>query len=231
MPYDEGLRIIEGKEYFYTTKIHLGILNYYMQDAPNIQKQIGEMKRPEHKNLIKLAEDYHNIVCTDGSPCIIFEKKLPPIKVAVDVIGGMAYYRSDVSLATGGVLLNIWMPRANEKMYFRTGLLYSKYEYINEYNRNTEHFNLYKIPIMAEYIYPKSIIRPKFAYGLNYYIIKDGGYSGFGQMVACMGGLNIWLHKSMSISLEYNIDFDPGFLFFPKQLISHSFLGGLHFRF
>jgi hypothetical protein len=50
------------------------------------------------------------------------------------------YFRTSESSFTGGVLLNFWMPRANEKMYFRTGLLYSKYEEIIEDGyENAEH--------------------------------------------------------------------------------------------
>ena len=188
IPYEEGIRETDGKQLFYNTKKHFGILNYYMQDAPEMGKQISKMKKPKHDNLVKLAENYHYAVCTDGSSCIVFEKKLPLIKAAMDGTGGMEYRHTGESSFIGGVLLNLWLPRANEKLYFRTGVLYSRYEKtIEDDYVNLEHFKkpIYKIPLMFEYIYPKSVIRPKAAYGWSVY--TTGGFAGF--TVTCMGGV------------------------------------------
>ncbi len=226
MTHEEGVQEKNGRTYFYSTKNHLGVLNYYMQDAPSVKTQIGNMKKPQHDNLIMLAKNYHHAVCADGDPCIVFEKKQPLTKVAIDVAGGMVYYRDSESSFTGGVLLNFWMPRVNEKVYFRTGLLYSKYKYEDE-DENPEHLKIavYKIPLMLEYIYPKSIIRPKAAYGLSIYN-KMGSHS-----VTCMGGFNIWLSNSISLSLEYDIDFEAKYAFLPGTFFSQSFLCGFQFRF
>ena len=239
MPYEESIQKIDGKQYFYTTKAHFGILNYYMQDAPEIvQNRIGKLKQPEHKNLIKLAKEYHYAVCTNGEQCIIFEKKLPLVKVAVDVAGGMEYFRTDISSFTGGVLLNFWMPRTNEKLYFRTGLLYSKYKDTYK-DMSQEHLKIYKIPLMIEYIYPKSVIRPKFAYGTIFCLIDkaqlryryDLIYTGL-SLTKCMGGFNIQMNDHLSLSLEYHADFaHPAFGLIPRQFFSQSFLGGINFRF
>ena len=236
IPYEESIREVRGKRLFYKTKDHLWILNQYMQDAPEVQKQIGKIQQPKHNNLVNLAEKYHYAVCTDGESCIIFEKKLPLIKVVMDVVGGMEYRHTGESSFTGGVLLNLWMPRANEKVYFRTGLLYSKYEKTTEdvyVNFEQSLVPSYKIPLMFEYIYPKSVIRPKAAYGWSLYYTE--GYSCLsGYSVTCMGGVNVQLGSSASLSLEYNIDFlpkTPPLAFVPKRFFSHSFMGGFHFKF
>jgi len=76
MPYEEEIRSFGDKRYFYESKKHVGILGYFMQDAPSLRGRINKMKKPEHKNLVKLAEDYHNIVCKDEK-CVIYEKKVP----------------------------------------------------------------------------------------------------------------------------------------------------------
>ena len=34
-----------------------------MQDTPGFQSRIQSIDKTDHKELIKLAEDYHNIVC------------------------------------------------------------------------------------------------------------------------------------------------------------------------
>ncbi|WP_016775860.1 hypothetical protein [Anaerophaga thermohalophila] len=63
IPYEEGIKYIDDKQVFYESKKHIGLLNYFMQDAPEFQSRIQSLKKPEHQTLIKLAEDYHNAVC------------------------------------------------------------------------------------------------------------------------------------------------------------------------
>ena len=222
LPYEETIRITEdGKQFLYKSNTHIGLLSYYMQDAPGMQRQINDMGEPEHESLIQLAKNYHYAVCTDGSPCLVFEKKLPAIMIAVDVLGGMTGYREGGTSFAGGILLNMWMPRANEKLYFRTGLLYSRYREPDQYvNPKQERESMYKIPLMVEYIYPKSIIRPKIAYGM----MLPGA-------PAVMGGVNIRITSLINLSLEYNADFEPAWFLIPGALFSHSVLGGLHLRF
>jgi len=225
IPYEEGTRQINGVQTSYRTLEHLRVLNRYMFDAPVVQNQINNMKKTEHKGLIKLAENYHHAVCEAGEPCIVFERK-QPIKISVNVESGMAYNYSGKSSFTGGVLLDFWMPRINEKLYLRTGLFYVKVNFIDDYENYAfdESSSIYKIPLMFEYVYPKSLIRPKIAYGPNFLINR-------GVTMSCMGGLNISLGASLGISLEYHADFENGVFFLPAKYIFHSFLGGLYYRF
>ncbi len=72
--------IHNDKMYQYESTLHIGILNYYMQDVPKLKSRIEDMKKPKHNTLINLAKDYHNAVCKDES-CIIYQKKVPLIKV------------------------------------------------------------------------------------------------------------------------------------------------------
>ena len=235
LPYKEGYDIIDGKQSFYSTNTHKKILYSYMLDAPEVQKPINLMTKPEHRDLIKLAEDYHRAVCTDDSPCMVFAKKQPLIKLDMDVVGGMTYFFKDwdgmvfkdISAFTGGVLLNFWMPRRNEKIYLRTGLLFAKLDASLFESDNNDLKMTYKFPFMLEYIYPKSVINPKIAYGTNLYL-RTGSTP---QMSAtCMGGFNIRLSNFIRLSFEYNIDF-ASLVIIPVFPVSHSFLGGLQFRF
>ena len=146
----------------------------------------------------------------------------------MDIAGGVADYRTVTSSFTGGVLLNFWMPRANEKLYLRTGLLYSKYEDVEdaEDQKHTK-ISICKIPLMVEYIYPKLMIRPKVAYGIGLHL---GGINFFS--VTAMGGFNIQLSKSLSLTMEYSADFEQGALnILPGTFVYHSFLGGIQFKF
>ena len=231
LPYKEGYDVINGKQSFYATKTHMKILYSYMHDAPELQKSINEMMKPEHRELIKLAEDYHRAVCTDDSPCIVFEKKQPLVKLAADVLGGMTFFPKefDVSAFSSGVLLNFWIPRRNEKFYLRTGLLFTKCDVRTENLR----VNMYKFPFMLEYIYPKSVISPKIAYGYSFYYLDDNFADPMSISATCMGGFNIRLSDYIRLSFEYNIDFVTKDVIFilPERFLSHSFLGGLQIRF
>jgi hypothetical protein len=220
IPYDEGIKYVDHTPYFYNTTRHIGLLNYYMQDAPDFQSRIAKIGKPEHVNLIKLAKDYHNLVCKERA-CIVYEKKIPLLKFNIEVAGGVVNYRKTDNTDNknhfqAGVLMNFWMPRINEKLYFRTGLLYSTLE-VNEIKES-----LYKIPIQIEYMYPRGIVRPTMALGVNI-------YSPIYQSLAMMGGINIQVHKSISLGIKYNADFNPSKYVFliPKSFLSQSILFGV----
>ena len=70
--------------------------------------KIAGIKKPEHHNLIKLAKDYHNLVC-DDEKCIIYEKKRPLSSINPELVGGIIRYNdfSDV----------------DKNYYFQTGLI------------------------------------------------------------------------------------------------------------
>ena len=86
---------------------------------------------------------------------------------------------------------------------------------------------------MVEYIYPKSVIRPKAAYGLGLFWVNNRFSEHFGgTSLSFMGGLNINISQFVSCSLEYNIDFDPsGVPLIPGRFLSQAFLGGINIKF
>lgn len=219
LPYQEGVKDVGDKIVYFETKKHIGILNYYLQDAPNFQSRIAQTRKPEHRSLIKLAEDYHNKVCKD-STCIIYVKKTPWIKVNVEIVGGILKYqnpefKNNTNSFQTGILTHIGMPRTSEKLYFRTGILHSTLK------ENKVNKAIFKIPIQLEYIYPKGIIRPIFAFGINM-------YSPAYHSVAFMGGANFRIDKTHYFSLNYDIDFNPNetFQLLPKSFLSQSILIG-----
>lgn len=219
LPYEEGIKYVGNKKVYFETNKHIGLLNYYMQDAPEFQSRIANIGEPEHESLIKLAKDYHNKVCKDGA-CVIYEKKLPMLKFNFEIIGGIAkyqntYFNNDINYFQAGILTHFWMPRTSEKLYLRTGILHSTVE-VNNVNKT-----IYKIPFQFEYIYPKGIVRPIVAFGINI-------YSPFYQSVALTGGVNIQLYKCLYWGLNYDIDFNPNehLLLLPKSFFSQSISTG-----
>ena len=232
LPYEEGITYKENVPIEYKSTTHIGLLNIYMQDAPEFQSRIAKMNKPKQRWLIELAEDYHKRVCKDED-CIIFEKKLPFLKVNLEFVAGVNYIKNGVmdefyyyiqegdiknrNYFQAGVLANFWLPRVNEKLYLRTGILYSTFE------SNNASKKYYKIPIQVEYIYPNGIIRPKLGYGINL-------YKPFNYTVTIMPGLNIEITKSVYIEINYYADFLPNYKFplFPDKIYSNGILPGLY---
>jgi hypothetical protein len=227
IPYEESYRIIGNSRYRYRSNKHFGVLNLYMSDASDFYSRISDIKKPTHQNLIRLAEDYHYKVC-EGETCLIYEKKAPFIKVNIELSWGQIsyqkqnwnyiYYSSivDQKYINSGIMAHVWLPRANENFYLRTGITMSRLQY-SRYKSN-----LYKFPIQCEYIYPKGIIRPKVAYGISI-------YQPFNQAVSFMGGVNIKIYKPVYLSFNYETDYTPRDVFLlPQYFISKNLSSGIY---
>lgn len=218
IPYEEEIRYVDDRQVRYKTTAHIGVLKYYMQDAPELQYQINSMKKPEHQNLIKLAEDYHAALYK-GEQYIVYEESRPLIKILPEFVGGVVRYSNvedlkDKYYMNTGIIGHIWMPRANEKMYLRTGLIYS------QFSSSGEKSNYYKIPVHIEYIYSKGVFRPRISYGLNFYIPSY-------RTVSFEIGTNVKLSEKVFLSATSDIEFDPNMLIVPKSLLSYSLQLGL----
>lgn len=224
LKYKEEIKYIDGTQYDLESKSHQGMLNYYMQDVPDFQSRIADVAKPEHLSLIKLAEEYHHKVCKDES-CIIYEKKIPFLKYNLEFVGGSINYSKSSEIVfsnsfQGGILGHLWMPRTNEKMYFRTGIIFSKP--VTTYGTKSN----FKIPLQIEYIYPKGIFVPKIAFGFNL-------YQPFYLYYSFMAGVNIMVNKKVGIGVSYDVDFvnDDKMNMIPKYIYSQGFLAGLYIKF
>ena len=100
IPYKEEIKHSEERDnpnYLSKSIYHIGLLNIYMKDAPNFQSRVSSIGKPDRENLIKLTKDYQNIVCKNDA-CIIYEKKLPTIKLEVEIVSGICLlYTSDAA--------------------------------------------------------------------------------------------------------------------------------------
>lgn len=207
IPYEEGIRVKDGKEYFYKSTKHIGVLNYFTQEVPELQSRIATMRTLDHDNLKKLVENYNNKVGKDQA-CIVFEKVRPFVKVNLEVLGGVVNYNSGSFLSNlrnkyyfqMGVIGHFWMPRTSEKIYCRTGIIWSRVEDIY-YGSEI----IFYIPVQLEYVYPKGIVRPRFAFGFT--------FSPDVQTFSYMGGVDIKLHKSVSLGLSVDMNISPNNFF------------------
>lgn len=240
LPYKEQHVIQNGIEQLIKSTDHIGLLTYYMQDAPELKSSIYKIDKPEHTNLIKLAEDYHIIVCKDQK-CIIYEKKMHSLKLEIEVQYGINklagsgplyrllssnMIRSWNSQSTG-IIFHISSPMLSEKYILRTGIQYSKH-IDNDSHENTSSFGFYTIPIGIEYLRPNGFIRPGYTLGVKIVTIPRHTFLDF----SLGAGLNFKITNWVLLGVNYNIDIYPSFLFDSEvfQIDRHSFMAGLRFR-
>ena len=163
---------------------HIGILKAYLSDCPEMFPRIESLKTPDHDNIIALAQDYHQKICNNDS-CITYAQKKPPFKIAVEpTIGFFRYKYSEQFYLGKGALLHFWLPRSSERLYVRTGYLYSKAILYRRYNEEGvlvgEEIFLHRIPLQFEYIGPGKVFQPRFSYGINLFKIEgEGGHEFF----------------------------------------------------
>lgn len=96
----------EGNLY-YKREGFRGKLRFMLSDCPEIEPEINKTDL-QPANMIKLAKDYHNRVC-NTEQCIIFERKIKPVKVNVSIVGGPSLNRFEITnkytdYSTGGTL-------------------------------------------------------------------------------------------------------------------------------
>jgi hypothetical protein len=218
LPYNEEIRYRDGKKYIYKSTKHIGLLNVYLQDAPGLQSEINNIKKPEHQNMVKLAEDYHNVVC-NGEKCIIYEKKQPLIKVNYEILAGVYKATNTEFFDFGkfplqtGILLHFWLPRLNEKFYIKTGILYS---FISE----TEDLNFFPtcVPFHLGYLAPKTYkIRPTASISL-----LSPSYSA---------GLLVKINEKVNLGVQSWLNFEPfvdRMPWIPEKMNYYTILGSLY---
>lgn len=198
IPYREDMQSIDGKQYLHQSSRHRALYSYFMQDAPQLENRINEMQEPEQNSLIRLVSNYHNIVCKDYA-CTVYEKKKEPVRVNVELTGGIAdfnekYFEQKFALQTG-ILADWCLQDLSESLFLRTGLLYSPVR------EKESHSILYKFPLLLEHVSGKGTFRPREACGVNF-------YPGFKDMsFALMGGMAVRMLSSFDLVIEYNVDF------------------------
>lgn len=227
IPYEEGIRYKDNNRYFYTSTKHIGILNYFMQETPELRESIEKMGKPQHDNMISLAENYHNIVCKDQS-CVIYEKPIPLFQFAIEPVFGVAKYTIFKNfLAEFGSNLYIWIPQTSENLFLKTGVVYQR---INELG---EKYNIFKIPLQIQYLYHAKKFQPKASFGFNFMKITSADDQTLYNTLSLNAGFNYEITKHISLSTTFNTDFAPLSKYFlsnskNNRLLSYSLDLGLY---
>ena len=119
-----------------------------------------------------------------------------------------------------GLLAHIKMSRVSEKLFFRSGFLFSTIEYPFK-----ERATL-KFPIQIGYLYPKGMIRPHLAYGMSI-------YSPFSASASLsLGAVFFPINEKMGINFTYDIDFNANgsFPLIPDDKLSDIGRLGFYWR-
>lgn len=209
--FEEGIRKrkADNIEEKYKTTFHVGILKKMTEETPEIHNRIERMERPKHNNLVKVAEAYHDIVCTDGTECLTYYQKPPAFKVLAEIHAGRTeLLRVDddeviQSYFAPGIILNVGLPRTHEKFALRLGALFVDGELIGSDR------TIIKIPLQVQYLGTQGFFRPNIAYGL--YTYGRGLQSGFGFAEGFTAnfraGCHLALSEKMFVSLGGEFEF------------------------
>jgi len=135
LPNEEDLKYRDSTGDHVQKTRHLGILNLYMKDDPDIVKTLQSFKKPTHSNLVIIGKTYHENVCSEYD-CVVYAKDIRAtsepafFKGEIDVLGGISIFNPEQTLsdATGtgptvGFKTNISIPRVSENFYFMMTLL------------------------------------------------------------------------------------------------------------
>ncbi len=229
--FDESIVYKDEVRYFKKDNSYIGVLHVYMQDAPEMFPTIDRLKNPGHEDFIRIAKNYHNIVCKNND-CVIYEKKLPLFSFSLEPVVGISKFKSiDKPLIEYGLLGYIWLPRDNERMYLKTGLLKIQ-DITTEYLVDAK---LFYVPLQFEYLFPKALIRPKFYGGINNYFYKDDYGSDLFYTYTVGAGAMVSITQNLGVCFSVNTDFrfssflmDKGTGFY---IMNYTALCGLNYRF
>lgn len=210
-----------------TTK-HIGILKYYMQDAPDLIAEIENIKQPNQSNLVRLIKHYQEKVCSDTT-CIRYEKRNTKSKINFELTQGLFHYTDDPQFyryQVGG-LIYFSLPSLNEHLKLKSGIYYAKpqiYYYADSVNST---LNLFRFPIQLQYTIPNKKIQPRVEFG---YTITNIDFSYY-QSIDLGIGFFTKLRKNLNLTTGVNLEILPIFEWsFESQLIvSHSLYLGFQF--
>ncbi len=192
----ENITNIGGSKYMKKDNRYLGVMKLYMEDAPTLFPEIDNMDRLEQRKLVKLSVDYHNTVCTDHE-CINYTKDIPKVTYKLEILSGVNHHNSTYT-PQFGLLAYVWSPLHNERLYLKTGLIYSARPYGRRDINNLEEINYnIKIPFSFEYVFGNKAFKPTLAIGFP---------TGIYPTVSVQGGFIVTLDQRFELSLSTSVD-------------------------
>ncbi len=177
---------VGGHEYARESKRYIGLLTYAFSDCPQIFPSINRAKFND-ESLVEVTKEYHDYKCEDGRSCIIYEKKLPVVKLkfasyislnrsTLDLLHAKNYeaIRFDAAYHPSIALqLNFDLPRASEKLSLQVAGILSKSDFhgvsagLPDWISEEAEIHVTTLQWQAgiRYTYPKGKIRPTVVVG------------------------------------------------------------------
>ncbi|MFB6343914.1 hypothetical protein ACE1ET_19485 [Saccharicrinis sp. FJH62] len=223
---NKSIQNIDGKDYMVQNKKYLGYLRAYMSEAPELFPEIDKMDRLDQRDLVNLSIDYHNAICNDNE-CVNYTKNIPKVTYKFELMSGVTYHNNYYTPQVG-FLVHIWRPLKNEKLYLKTGIIYSDRPYLKkDYDKEDEYDYSIKIPLSFQYVFGKRDLKPTIALGWPTGIFLISSFQGgfiysfsekfelsFNASIDGLIALPMDLHKelynnslghSLNIGLIYNL--------------------------
>lgn len=192
----ENITNIDGSKYMKKDQRYLGVMKLYMEDAPELFSEIDKMDRLQQADLVKLSVDYHKVVCTDRE-CINYTKDVPKVTYKLELLTGANRHNNSYT-PQFGVLVYVWRPLHNERLYLKTGLIYSARSYgRTEYTYPEKIVYNLKIPFSFEYVFGKKAFKPTLAIGFP---------TGMYPIVSVQGGFIVTVAPGFELSLSTSVD-------------------------
>lgn len=160
----KSIQNIDGENYMVYNKNYLGYIRAYMSEAPQLFPKIDKMDRLNQRDLVNLSVDYHNAICNDYK-CVNYTKNIPKLTYKLELMSGVTYHNNYYTPQVG-FLVHMWRPLKNEKLYLKTGIIYSdKPHWKKHYNKEDECDYSIKFPISFQYVFGKRDFKPTIALG------------------------------------------------------------------
>lgn len=218
----------DGTQYRKQPVLTRGILMNATREAPQLLPEIQTIDPKSQKELIRLAVNYNETVCSDEK-CVVYKKKIET-KVYLQPYYGMTnYFRADALSIDVGLKVHFWVPVEGEHLYLTTGLITSIF---SEY-----HEAFMKIPLMIRYATHGDIVA-EFSLGPEAMILAPDRLAHFETLTAFNGALNFKLSPKRDIYLNTGLGLETVSLFswFDNSSLSDKFVDvsgsvGLYFCF
>ncbi|MBD0400455.1 hypothetical protein [Flammeovirga sp. EKP202] len=223
---------IDGVTYFKNdNRIKTSLLYYFDDASVSVQNKINAISTtPSTNNLIKITKQYHDENCGENA-CTVYRKEKRKIHLSIAPFYGMTYMRDNATSFTSyGALLYLWLPKASEHLYLRTGFQRRSLEQVPENGSVGTLHEYTTIPFQFEYRFLKGRFQPRLNFGTNWHF-GDAG-NGVGLTIAGGAGFNVNVHKKVSLFAELQTDIvslvwwdnvDPFFTYSPLAGVQISF--------
>ncbi|HPI84757.1 MAG TPA: hypothetical protein PLR01_00175 [Bacteroidales bacterium] len=218
----------DGRYYLKKNRTFNGLMRYYMSDAHAIFPEIDKIEDITQKSMVKIAIDYHNIVCKDAE-CINYTKSISKFIVSwkLEAVSGATYHNAYYS-PYYGLQVHLGRKENIEHMFLKTGLIYSDKIYWAKDNTSSgERQYKIRIPLSFQYVFCKGVVRPTVAIGWP---------SGFLINLSVQAGVLLSISKQFEIALNGSVDglhnlmLDRNQEYFNNDL-AHTFSFGVIYNF